>query len=396
MLNFSEQLSQIINDNNSFATQSEFAPVAIGSRHQFIGRVLPLEPGAFPFVTYHEAWVSYTKKNGDATSVPVIVDPNDPSDKLAEVLTKTVAFNRDYNKSHPGHQGDAIKLASGKFPLNVRSRSAFLGVELIKSATGYSQATNEQGQPVIKSYTISWSALNSIAHLLKPDFPYMYQGKPMFKDEYQFITTNTTFPIHIKTERGSNGRWEVNVQPIQGMLMPKIEFNYLEKDDQGNYKYVDNLEKELAPVKVRNPKFYNALVKQLSESFENQKKQLEEEQVNPYASMAPSNEMPFPTNGVSPKATPSMVAPVATPSSTPTPNVSNSAPGMSAPNVTDNPFTQTAPSSAPQNVANSEPVAPTPTSTPSQSPIVNSDSDDGIGDLFDQSQSLDDFLGGLK
>lgn len=385
MLNFSEQLSQIINDNNSFATQSEFAPVAIGSRHQFIGRVLPLEPGAFPFVTYHEAWVSYTKKNGDVTSVPVIVDPNDPSDKLAEVLTKTVAFNRDYNKAHPGHQGDAIKLASGKFPLNVRSRSAFLGVELIKSATGYSQATNEQGQPVIKSYTISWSALNSIAHLLKPDFPYMYQGQPMFNDEYQFVTTNTTFPIQIKTERGSNGRWEVNVQPIQGMLMPKIEFNYLEKDSQGNYKYVDNLEKELAPVKVRNPKFYNALVKQLNESFENQKKQLEEEQVNPYASMAPSNAMPFPTNGVSPKATSSMVAPVNTPSSIPTPEVS-------APNVNDNSFTQTAPSSAPQSVAKPEPVAP----TPSQSPIVNNSSDDGIGDLFDQSQSLDDFLGGLK
>lgn len=385
MLNFSEQLSQIINDNNSFATQSEFAPVAIGSRHQFIGRVLPLEPGAFPFVTYHEAWVSYTKKNGDVTSVPVIVDSNDPSDKLAEVLTKTVAFNRDYNKAHPGHQGDAIKLASGKFPLNVRSRSAFLGVELVKSATGYSQATNEQGQPVIKSYTISWSALNSIAHLLKPDFPYMYQGQPMFNDEYQFVTTNTTFPIQIKTERGSNGRWEVNVQPIQGMLMPKIEFNYLEKDSQGNYKYVDNLEKELAPVKVRNPKFYNALVKQLNESFENQKKQLEEEQVNPYASMAPSNAMPFPTNEVSSKATPGMVAPVNTPSSIPTPEVS-------APNVNDNSFTQTAPSSAPQSVAKPEPVVP----TPSQSPIVNNSSDDGIGDLFDQSQSLDDFLGGLK
>ena len=65
---------------------------------------------------------------------------------------------------------------------------------------------------------------------------------------------------------------------------------------------------------------------------------------------------------------------------------------MSAPNVTDNSFNQTAPSSAPQNVANPEPVAP----TPSQSPIVNGSSDDGIGDLFDQSQSLDDFLGGLK
>lgn len=386
MLKFSEQLSQIINDNNSFATQNDFAPVAIGSRHQFLGRVLPLEPGAFPFITYHEAWVSYTKKNGDVTSVPVIVNPDDPSDKLAEILTKTVAFNRDYNKSHPGHQGDAIKLASGKFPLNVRTRSAFLGVELIKSASGYSQATNEQGQPVIKSYTISWSALNSIAHLLKPDFPYMYQGKPMFKDEYQFITTGVTFPIQIKTERGSNGRWEVNVQPIQGLFMPKVEFNYLEKDSNGDYKYVDNLEKELAPVKVRNPKFYNALVKQLNESFENQKKQLEEEQVNPYASMAPSSDMPFPTNGAPVKPTPSQVAPVVTPSSASTPVTPSSS-------ANDNPFASTTQTSAPQNVHNSDPVAP----TPNQSPIDNNNPlDDGIGDLFDQSQSLDDFLGGLK
>lgn len=386
MLKFSEQLSQIINDNNSFATQNDFAPVAIGSRHQFLGRVLPLEPGAFPFITYHEAWVSYTKKNGDVTSVPVIVNPDDPSDKLAEILTKTVAFNRDYNKSHPGHQGDAIKLASGKFPLNVRTRSAFLGVELVKSASGYSQATNEQGQPVIKSYTISWSALNSIAHLLKPDFPYMYQGKPMFNNEYQFITTGVTFPIQIKTERGSNGRWEVNVQPIQGMFMPKVEFNYLEKDSNGDYKYVDNLEKELAPVKVRNPKFYNALVKQLSESFENQKKQLDEEQVNPYASMAPSSDMPFPTNGAPVKPTPSQVAPVVTPSSASTPVTPSSS-------ANDNPFASTTQTSAPQNVPNSDPVAP----TPNQSPIDNnSPLDDGIGDLFDQSQSLDDFLGGLQ
>lgn len=386
MLKFSEQLSQIINDNNSFAIQNDFAPVAIGSRHQFLGRVLPLEPGAFPFITYHEAWVSYTKKNGDVTSVPVIVNPDDPSDKLAEILTKTVAFNRDYNKSHPGHQGDAIKLASGKFPLNVHTRSAFLGVELVKSASGYSQATNEQGQPVIKSYTISWSALNSIAHLLKPDFPYMYQGKPMFNNEYQFITTGVTFPIQIKTERGSNGRWEVNVQPIQGMFMPKIEFNYLEKDSNGDYKYVDNLEKELAPVKARNPKFYNALVKQLSESFENQKKQLDEEQVNPYASMAPSSDMPFPTNGAPVKPTPSQVAPVVTPSSTSTPVTPSSS-------ANDNSFTSTTQTSASQNVPNSDPVAP----TPNQSPIDNnSPLDDGIGDLFDQSQSLDDFLGGLQ
>lgn len=386
MLKFSEQLSQIINDNNSFATQNDFAPVAIGSRHQFLGRVLPLEPGAFPFITYHEAWVSYTKKNGDVTSVPVIVNPDDPSDKLAEILTKTVAFNRDYNKSHPGHQGDAIKLASGKFPLNVRTRSAFLGVELVKSASGYSQATNEQGQPVIKSYTISWSALNSIAHLLKPDFPYMYQGKPMFNNEYQFITTGVTFPIQIKTERGSNGRWEVNVQPIQGMFMPKIEFNYLEKDSNGDYKYVDNLEKELASVKVRNPKFYNALVKQLSESFENQKKQLDEEQVNPYASMAPSSDMPFPTNGAPVKPTPSQVAPVVTPSSASTPVTPSSS-------ANDNPFASTTQTSAPQNVPNSDPVAP----TPGENPIDNNNPlDDGIGDLFDQSQSLDDFLGGLQ
>lgn len=386
MLKFSEQLSQIINDNNSFATQNDFAPVAIGSRHQFLGRVLPLEPGAFPFITYHEAWVSYTKKNGDVTSVPVIVNPDDPSDKLAEILTKTVAFNRDYNKSHPGHQGDAIKLASGKFPLNVRTRSAFLGVELVKSASGYSQATNEQGQPVIKSYTISWSALNSIAHLLKPDFPYMYQGKPMFNNEYQFITTGVTFPIQIKTERGSNGRWEVNVQPIQGMFMPKVEFNYLEKDSNGDYKYVDNLEKELAPVKVRNPKFYNALVKQLGESFENQKKQLDEEQVNPYASMAPSSDMPFPTNGAPVKPTPSQVAPVVTPSSASTPATPSSS-------ANDNPFASTTQTSAPQNVPNSDPGAP----TSSESPIDNNNPlDDGIGDLFDQSQSLDDFLGGLQ
>ena len=386
MLKFSEQLSQIINDNNSFATQNDFAPVAIGSRHQFLGRVLPLEPGAFPFITYHEAWVSYTKKNGDVTSVPVIVNPDDSSDKLAEILTKTVAFNRDYNKSHPGHQGDAIKLASGKFPLNVRTRSAFLGVELVKSASGYSQATNEQGQPIIKSYTISWSALNSIAHLLKPDFPYMYQGKPMFNNEYQFITTGVTFPIQIKTERGSNGRWEVNVQLIQGMFMPKVEFNYLEKDSNGDYKYVDNLEKELAPVKVRNPKFYNALVKQLGESFENQKKQLDEEQVNPYASMAPSSDMPFPTNGAPVKPTPSQVAPVVTPSSTSTPVTPSSS-------ANDNPFASTTQTSAPQNVPNSDPVAP----TSNQSPIDNNNPlDDGIGDLFDQSQSLDDFLGGLQ
>lgn len=388
MLKFSEQLSQIINDNNSFATQNDFAPVAIGSRHQFLGRVLPLEPGAFPFITYHEAWVSYTKKNGDVTSVPVIINPDDPSDKLAEILTKTVAFNRDYNKSHPGHQGDAIKLASGKFPLNVRTRSAFLGVELVKSASGYSQATNEQGQPVIKSYTISWSALNSIAHLLKPDFPYMYQGKPMFNNEYQFITTGVTFPIQIKTERGSNGRWEVNVQPIQGMFMPKVEFNYLEKDSNGDYKYVDNLKKELAPVKVRNPKFYNALVKQLSESFENQKKQLEEEQVNPYASMAPSSDMPFPTNGAPIKPTPSQVAPVVTPSSTSTPLTPSSS-------ASDNPFASTTQTSAPQNVPNSDPVAPA-SSESSTDNNNNNPLDDGIGDLFDQSQSLDDFLGGLQ
>ena len=293
---FAKALNQVINSNNNDNPTANYRPVTVNQKTPFLGRILPIDDHSFPFVLYQQVWVSYTNKAGQVNSTAINVNTDDPNDKLGKLLQEIVSFNHQYNQEHPDHasEGDIIKVAAGKFPLRIAQRAAFLGVTLQKNQQGqWSQSVNPQGQLDIKSYDISNGALVAIAEKLKPEFPYMYNGQQMFQDGFQFITANATFPVSVKFNKPASGKgignWSAEV--IQGMALPAVNFNYLEKDETGNLKYVDDLVKMNQATYLLNPNFADFLYDQLSATFNAQKQQVSS---NPYVAGTPADtSLPF-------------------------------------------------------------------------------------------------------
>lgn len=299
-MNFADAINQL----NSNSNENNFRPTTLGKKQAFFGRILPLENGGFPFVQFREAWVSFTKKDGSVTALPVIIDPSNQNDQLAKLLNTVIQFNKDKGaKDEKGYAVDTIKLASGRFPLSVRTRAYFLGVPVTNQNGTYAQAVDNQGRPAVEAYQISYSGMYAISSLLTPEMPYMNArtGQPMFTDQAQFMTAKETMPVSAKfvdAPNGGVGSWNASVN--QAMILPAMNFNYLERDAQGNMKYVDDIEKEAKPLIESDPNFYQIVLKQLTQSYNTQMAQVSS---NPYATGASfnstpqvgANDLPFPS-----------------------------------------------------------------------------------------------------
>ena len=298
-MNFADAINQL----NSNSNENNFRPTTLGKKQAFFGRILPLENGGFPFVQFREAWVSFTKKDGSVTALPVIIDPSNQNDQLAKLLSTVIQFNKDKGaKDEKGYAVDTIKLASGRFPLSVRTRAYFLGVTVTNQNGTYAQAVDNQGRPAVEAYQISYSGMYAISSLLTPEMPYMNArtGQPMFTDQAQFMTAKETMPVSAKfvdAPNGGVGSWNASVN--QAMILPAMNFNYLERDAQGNMKYVDDIEKEARPLIESDPNFYQIVLNQLTQSYNTQMAQVSS---NPYATGANfnpapqvgANDLPFP------------------------------------------------------------------------------------------------------
>lgn len=298
-MNFADAINQL----NSNSNENNFRPTTLGKKQAFFGRILPLENGGFPFVQFREAWVSFTKKDSSVTALPVIIDPNNQNDQLAKLLNTVIQFNKDKGaKDEKGYAVDTIKLASGRFPLSVRTRAYFLGVPVTNQNGTYAQAVDNQGRPAVEAYQISYSGMYAISSLLTPEMPYMNArtGQPMFTDQAQFMTAKETMPVSAKfvdAPNGGVGSWNASVN--QAMILPAMNFNYLERDAQGNMKYVDDIEKEAKPLIESDPNFYQIVLNQLTQSYNTQMAQVSS---NPYATGAnfnpapqvDANDLPFP------------------------------------------------------------------------------------------------------
>ena len=299
-MNFADAINQL----NSNSNENNFRPTTLGKKQAFFGRILPLENGGFPFVQFREAWVSFTKKDGSVTALPVIIDPSNQNDQLAKLLNTVIQFNKDKGaKDEKGYAVDTIKLASGRFPLSIRTRAYFLGVPVTNQNGTYAQAVDNQGRPAVEAYQISYSGMYAISSLLTPEMPYMNArtGQPMFTDQAQFMTAKETMPVSAKfvdAPNGGVGSWNASVN--QAMILPAMNFNYLERDAQGNMKYVDDIEKEARPLIESDPNFYQIVLKQLTQSYNTQMAQVSS---NPYATGASfnstpqvgANDLPFPS-----------------------------------------------------------------------------------------------------
>ena len=377
-MNFADAINQL----NSNSNENNFRPTTLGKKQAFFGRILPLENGGFPFVQFREAWVSFTKKDGSVTALPVIIDPSNQNDQLAKLLSTVIQFNKDKGaKDEKGYAVDTIKLASGRFPLSVRTRAYFLGVPVTNQNGTYAQAVDNQGRPAVEAYQISYSGMYAISSLLTPEMPYMNArtGQPMFTDQAQFMTAKETMPVSAKfvdAPNGGVGSWNASVN--QAMILPAMNFNYLERDAQGNMKYVDDIEKEAKPLIESDPNFYQIVLKQLTQSYNTQMAQVSS---NPYATGASfnstpqvgANDLPFPSQSQTSSAPTNNQAPT---NGQPAPqapmnNQSQSQKVDVVANMTGQPASNFTQPTAPAQPAPQSTQAPVSSSTPDQGNFTN-------------------------
>lgn len=271
-MNFEEQVNAILGNSTQQASQrtSNFSPVRVGSKNQFLGRILPMEENQFPFVQYEQVWITYTGNSGEPQDIPVIINRQDPNDKLASKINDVFFYNLNYKRNNNTNE-DVIHLNGSSFGLNIQRRASFLGVEVGKNNQGqYVQDTDAtSGQQNIHSYDISFGMLRQILSQLQPEIPYMINGKPAFNTDEQFINKGATFPVSLTTKQ-EGGRWNTHAQVVTQVVLPPMSFNYLEKDDEGNYKYVDDIAHELRPLKDSNPSFYEKVYNQINDSINQQ------------------------------------------------------------------------------------------------------------------------------
>lgn len=393
---FQKSLQNILNSSNNDNSKSNFRPVRVSAKNPFFGRILPLESkDAFPFVIYQSAWISYTSKEGKVSPLMVTVDTHNNQDELGQLLSSVVSFNRQYNKEHQDHKGDAIKLSSGRYPLRVSTRVTFLGVQMIKSNNGqFVQKSDPNGNPAIEAFDMSYSALREVAALLKPQAPYINRdGQPRFNTPFQFITVNETFPVRIQFNSVPNGVGNWSATPNEMYSLPPIPFNYFEKNSDGSYKFIDDIVKEREPLLTSNPNFYNTVVQQVKEAIATQKQNLGQAQSNPYANDMPFNDTPQGTQDVVQNMTNQPMSNFTQPQDN-TPQKPQQAPEQQQPVM------QTNTQDVQQNASQGTTAAPSQQNSPVQqtnsqpfNETANiSSGSEGIDNLLNGNVSLDEFL----
>lgn len=417
-MSFADDINNVLNNNSQ--ERSNFRANNINSKTPFMGRVLPLEPNQNPFVVYHQAWISYTKKDNSVTPLPVIVDPNSQNDKLAQLLNEIIQFNKSQGKTNEkGNPVDAVKIASGRFPLRIATRATFLGVKVQNSNNTLSEVRDANGNQAVEAFDLSYSGMRAIFEKLKPKVPYMYNGQALFNDAYQFITPNQTFAISLEFANDNKGPGSWNIDVIQQVLLPQMTFNYLEKNQDGTYKYVPDIVKERQPLYKSDPQFYENVYQSVLQSYQVQKQQLAGTNVNPFSNEISDEQLPFNNQtdvvagmtgqginnfnhpNTQPQATIPQ-APISQPQQSVQQPMSKVAPQQTTP-VAPQPQATTAPVASQVTQPVQQPVQPQPTQ--SVAPQATNDasnnqsqSTDLSGDFMsnlDSSSSVDDFLNNL-
>lgn len=383
-MSFEEQIESILGDtHNTQQQQNNFRAINIG-KTPFVGRILPLEEGEFPFVSYTRSWLSYTNRQGEPTSIPVIFDRTNPNDVLGKLIANVFFYNRSQMKA-TGSNEEAIKIASGRFGLQMQERSTFLGVRVGPNQQGayVEEIDGNTKQEVIKAFDISHGMLRNLVELLKPSVPYMNnQGQPLFNTPLQFISAGQTFPVELKSTQGSDRHWSSMANALNQIALPPMSFNYLEKEQDGSYKYIPNLTQELRPLLETNPTFYEKVYNYVKDSVDAQMNKLGITTLDTRSQTQAPQAQGF---------TPSRPSPVPQPSPAPQPSMNtNSVP--QAPNFGSQAPTPQTPSFSNSPAPNEQPFAGNQTTISDDDLPFSNTSQPSDGSQLESSQSLDDFL----
>lgn len=278
-MDFKERLQQELQKGKEFSGEGSSLPqrknpvVRVNSKTSFMGRVLPLEEGKWFATLYESVFIQFVNSKGNITSINAHIDTKDPDDELAQLTQEARKLNLDYKKTHPEEQYPIQFTLSEKgmqYGINIQRRAEFLGIPVINTPQGgkaMALSQTQQGFPQIVNVDVSQAAYYTLLNLLTEG--YMINGKP-FPTESSFITQGQTFPIGIKLS--SQGKsYDVIARP--DLVLPSIEsVPYLQKDDKGDYLYIDDPVVYHKPLKEEAPSLYAKLVAIVKERIEDGKK----------------------------------------------------------------------------------------------------------------------------
>lgn len=173
-----------------------------------------------------------------------------------------------------------------------------------------------------------------------------------------------------------------------------MNFNYLEKDQNGNYKYVDNIVEERKPLLLSSPNFYEQVLNSVTQAYQ---QQMQAGATNPY-----ENDMPFPDNNAQPSQGQTDVVKGMTGESVnnfsqPTQATQSSAPANAPVNAPINNTPNSASQSTQGNRNQAQTTTPAPSQNGSQTPQTpNSNNSNSMDQAFDLNQDVNDFINNLN
>lgn len=261
-MNISEKLKQELKkadrfnnggSDNSFTSRKNEL-VRINSKNSFFGRIIPLGEEEWFATEYSSVFIQFLKSDGTKASVVAELDVNNPNDELYSLTSEAISWN----KNNPNNKIKFNMNPNDKYDLSISNRVEVVGIPVTKNPNGgfmMELSKTIKGCPQLNNYDMSKAAYYSVLGLL--DEGYTVGGNP-FATELQFITLDKTFPLSIKL--GSDGK-HYDVQARADIVLPEVPKAVLLKDNNGEFKYIDDPNKYHEPLITKSPDFYETIVK---------------------------------------------------------------------------------------------------------------------------------------
>lgn len=238
-------------ESNFLARKNDL--IRINGKNSFFGRIIPLGEEEWFATEYSSVFIQFKKSDGTTASVVAELDKENPNDELYQLTNEAIAWNKD----NPDNKIKFDLNPNNKYDLSINNRVEVVGIPVTKNPQGgfmMELSKTIKGCPQLNNYDMSKAAYFSMLGLLKEG--YMVNGKP-FDSELQFITLDETFPLSIKL--GTDGK-HYDVQARADIVLPSVPKAVLMKNENGEFKYIDNPSDYHEPLITKSPDFYETVV----------------------------------------------------------------------------------------------------------------------------------------
>lgn len=248
--------------NSESNTERKNDLVRLNKKTPLFGRILPLAGEDWFAKEFSQFFMNYTKSDGSRANAVVEVDLDDPNDVLANAVKEVLSWNAS-------HENNKINLSDNdRYGFNVQHKVELVTIPVTQTPQGYKMelSTKVQGMPNLVNYQVSRATYYTILGMFGDG--YMIDNKP-FDTELSFVTLGKTYPLtaHINKEgKGYDVALRADIQ------LPAINPHILDKDENGEYKYIDDPNKFHKPTYLASPDFANMLANVIKDRLEDAKK----------------------------------------------------------------------------------------------------------------------------